>query len=174
MVYAYRSNCTYAWVANKRIGEYAWRGGKEFGIRIGWRKYLYECTTFGYVDLWIRPITFCNIYFSCSIYARCMDNIWSNHLTYGNLNCINHNMFLLNNFVWTMFIPYIIFWKIRQQYHLFPCMTAMLYALIQWYPSYTEKNKRFWLCLFSQFSPVALHSCKQILGNVANSIDWYM
>ena len=34
MVYAYRSNCIYAWVANKRIGEYAWRCGKDFGVCI--------------------------------------------------------------------------------------------------------------------------------------------
>ncbi len=27
-------------------------GGKEFGVHIGWRKYLYECTSFGYVNLW--------------------------------------------------------------------------------------------------------------------------
>ncbi len=32
--------------------EYAWAGGKEFGVHIGWRKYLYECTPFGYVNLW--------------------------------------------------------------------------------------------------------------------------
>ncbi len=37
------------------------------------------------------------------------------------------------------------------QYHLFRCMTAMLYALIQWYPAY---------------GPVALQSCKQLVGNV--------
>ncbi len=24
----------------------------RFGVRIGWRKYLYECTPFGYVNLW--------------------------------------------------------------------------------------------------------------------------
>ncbi len=34
MVYACRSNCIYAWVANKRIGEYAWRCGKDFGVCI--------------------------------------------------------------------------------------------------------------------------------------------
>ncbi len=28
---------------------YSWVSGKEFGVRIGWRKYLYECTPFGYV-----------------------------------------------------------------------------------------------------------------------------
>ena len=48
------SNCTYTWVANKSIGEYAWAGGKEFCVRIGWRKYLYACTPFGYVNLWFR------------------------------------------------------------------------------------------------------------------------
>ncbi len=48
----YRSYCIYTGVANKRIGEYAWAVGKEFGVRIGWRKYLYECTPFGYVNLW--------------------------------------------------------------------------------------------------------------------------
>ncbi len=26
-------------------------GGKEFGVHIGWRKYLYECTPFGCVNL---------------------------------------------------------------------------------------------------------------------------
>ncbi len=25
----------------------------RFGVRIGWRKYLYECTPLGYVNLWI-------------------------------------------------------------------------------------------------------------------------
>ena len=38
----------------KRIGEYAWADGKEFGVRIGWRMYLYECTPFGYVNLWYK------------------------------------------------------------------------------------------------------------------------
>ncbi len=46
----------YVWVANKRIREYAWAGGKEFVVRIGWRKYLYECTPFGYVNLWLRNV----------------------------------------------------------------------------------------------------------------------
>ncbi len=46
------SPAMYALEANKRIGEYAWAGGKEFGVHIGWRKYLYEFTPFGYVNLW--------------------------------------------------------------------------------------------------------------------------
>ncbi len=50
MVYAYRS--IFIPEANKRIGEYAWADGKGFGVRIGWRKYMYECTHFGYVNLW--------------------------------------------------------------------------------------------------------------------------
>ncbi len=30
----------------QKEAEYAWAGGKEVGVRIGWRKYLYECTPF--------------------------------------------------------------------------------------------------------------------------------
>ena len=26
----------------------------RFGVRTGWRKYLYECTPFGYVNLWVE------------------------------------------------------------------------------------------------------------------------
>ncbi len=33
--------------ALRQKGEYAWAGGKEFGVRIGWRKYVYECTLSG-------------------------------------------------------------------------------------------------------------------------------
>ncbi len=40
----------YACEAKKRIGEYVWTGGLEFGVH-GWRKYLYECTPFRYVNL---------------------------------------------------------------------------------------------------------------------------
>ena len=43
------------------VDKYAWAGGKEFGVRIGWRKYLYECTPFGYVNL-------------CIILAACGNN----------------------------------------------------------------------------------------------------
>ena len=48
-------------------------------------------------------------------------------------------------------VIFIRFWKSTLRYHLFRCMTAMLYALIQWYPAY---------------GPVALQSYKKILGNV--------
>ncbi len=39
---------------------FAWEFGKmnicmsRFGVRIGWRKYLYECTPFGYLNLWFK------------------------------------------------------------------------------------------------------------------------
>ncbi len=41
-------SCIYIYV----LAEYAWAGGKEFGVCIGWRKCLYECKPFGYVNLW--------------------------------------------------------------------------------------------------------------------------
>ena len=33
----------------------------RFGVRIGWGKYLYECTPFGYVNLW-------NLLYLCSLF----------------------------------------------------------------------------------------------------------
>ena len=46
--------CSCIWLASSKsvlIAEYALAGGKEFGTNIGWRKYLYECPPFGYVNL---------------------------------------------------------------------------------------------------------------------------
>ena len=48
------------------VGVYAWTGGKEFGVHIGLRKYLYECTPFGYVNLWNLENTFLSVHaFEC-------------------------------------------------------------------------------------------------------------
>ena len=55
------SHCIYAWVTNKRIGEYARTGGKEFCVRIGWRKYLNECTPSGCVNLWMYQKSKCQL-----------------------------------------------------------------------------------------------------------------
>ncbi len=58
LVYAYRSNCNKDAYMHEQITK---EFGKmnirlsRFGVRIGWRKYLYECTPFGYVNLWAIP-----------------------------------------------------------------------------------------------------------------------
>ncbi len=41
------SHNVYTTFVDKNVYKYAWAGGKEFGVRIGWRKYLYECSLLG-------------------------------------------------------------------------------------------------------------------------------
>ncbi len=38
--------------------KYILTGCKEFGVYIGWRKYLYECTPIGYVNLWNKKCSY--------------------------------------------------------------------------------------------------------------------
>ena len=45
----------------------------EFGVSIGWRKYLYECTHFAYVNLWIAG-GFYHILKYC-LYRTCRKNV---------------------------------------------------------------------------------------------------
>ncbi len=57
--------CIYAWVANKRTGEYAWTGGKEFGVRIGWRKY----------QVWVYAFWLCKPVFRLLCITFCQ-SVW--------------------------------------------------------------------------------------------------